>query len=186
MLWLCTDVNECLSGNGGCEHICTNTVGNFSCSCTLGFSLDSDLMNCSGKPVSVVISMFMYQFQTWMSVIPTMEAVSIHALTLTVTTLAHVILDISWTTTHSIALVSTINPEISMIDLLVIFQTSTSAWLTMETVNTPASTLRETLAAPVTLAMNWTAIYSTAQVITDKVFVLDFRKLYRRLLLTEW
>ena len=40
-------------------------------------------------------------------------------------------------------------------------QTLMSAWLTMETVNTPVPTLRETLAAPVTLAMNWT---STAQV----------------------
>ena len=45
-----TDVNECLSGIGGCEHICTNTVGNFSCSCKIGYSLDSNLMNCSGKP----------------------------------------------------------------------------------------------------------------------------------------
>ncbi len=49
------DVDECLSHNGGCEQICTNTVGNFSCSCTIGYSLDSNLMNCSGKPVSSVI-----------------------------------------------------------------------------------------------------------------------------------
>ncbi len=35
----------------------------------------------------------------------------------------------------------------------------------METVNTPVPTLRETLAAPVMLAMNWAAMDSTAQVI---------------------
>ncbi len=45
-----------------------------------------------------------------MSATPTMEAVSIPALTMTAASLARVILDISWTTTHSIALVSTINP----------------------------------------------------------------------------
>ena len=39
-----------------------------------------------------------------------------------------------------------------------------SAWLTMETVNIPVPTLRATLAAPVTLAMNSTAMDSTAQV----------------------
>ncbi len=105
------DVDECLSGNGGCEHMCMNTVGNFSCSCTIGYSLDSNLMNCSGKLMAVVISSCLctYQFQTWMSATPSMEAVSIPALTLTAISLAHVILDISWTTTHSIALVSTIN-----------------------------------------------------------------------------
>ncbi len=39
-----------------------------------------------------------------------------------------------------------------------------SACLTMENVNTTVLTLRETLAAPVTLAMNWTAMDSTALV----------------------
>ncbi len=48
-----------------------------------------------------------------MSVTPKMEAVSIHALTLTAASLAHVILDISWTTTPLIALVSAINPGVS-------------------------------------------------------------------------
>ncbi len=43
-------------------------------------------------------------------------------------------------------------------------QTSMSATPPMETVNTTVSTLRETLAAPVTLAMNWTAMDSTALV----------------------
>ncbi len=43
-------------------------------------------------------------------------------------------------------------------------QTSMSATPPMETVSTTVSTLRETLAAPVTLAMNWTAMDSTALV----------------------
>ncbi len=43
------DVNECLTNNGGCEHNCTNTDGNFSCSCNTGYSRDSNNLNCTGK-----------------------------------------------------------------------------------------------------------------------------------------
>uniref|UniRef100_A0A1X7V5F3 EGF-like domain-containing protein n=1 Tax=Amphimedon queenslandica TaxID=400682 RepID=A0A1X7V5F3_AMPQE len=37
----CTDINECSSFNGGCEHQCQNTVGSYTCSCPTGFSLVS-------------------------------------------------------------------------------------------------------------------------------------------------
>lgn len=29
----CEDINECAIGNGGCEDVCINTPGSFSCSC---------------------------------------------------------------------------------------------------------------------------------------------------------
>lgn len=45
-----TDLNECLSENGGCRQICTNTVGSYVCSCNEGFTLASDGHNCTGKP----------------------------------------------------------------------------------------------------------------------------------------
>ena len=44
-----SDVNECQSNVGGCEHICTNTDGSFECLCNSGYSLSSDGRNCSGK-----------------------------------------------------------------------------------------------------------------------------------------
>ena len=34
---LTIDVNECRTDNGGCVHICTNTIGRFECSCEDGF-----------------------------------------------------------------------------------------------------------------------------------------------------
>ncbi len=50
------DVNECSTGNGGCEHVCTNTIGSFSCSCDNGFTLagdgkscEQDIIQCGGK-----------------------------------------------------------------------------------------------------------------------------------------
>jgi hypothetical protein len=42
------DVNECLAGNGGCEHECVNVVGNFYCRCHSGFELDENAQNCIG------------------------------------------------------------------------------------------------------------------------------------------
>lgn len=33
------DVDECISGNGGCEHVCNNTMGSYKCSCEDGYRL---------------------------------------------------------------------------------------------------------------------------------------------------
>lgn len=43
------DVNECLSGLGLCEQLCTNTVGSYTCSCIPAYSLTSNLLSCLGK-----------------------------------------------------------------------------------------------------------------------------------------
>ena len=42
------DINECSSGNGGCDQYCNNSIGSYECSCSIGFSLSSDRHNCSG------------------------------------------------------------------------------------------------------------------------------------------
>ncbi|KAK2190852.1 hypothetical protein NP493_66g04024 [Ridgeia piscesae] len=42
----CSDVDECMTNNGGCDHNCTNLDGTFSCSCYDGFQLMSDKMKC--------------------------------------------------------------------------------------------------------------------------------------------
>ena len=44
-----TDVNECLTDNGGCNQTCTNTQGSFECSCGTGFISAADSLNCDGK-----------------------------------------------------------------------------------------------------------------------------------------
>ena len=44
-----SDVNECLTNNGGCAQICNNTVGSFMCSCNPGYSLGADGISCVGK-----------------------------------------------------------------------------------------------------------------------------------------
>ena len=46
------DINECAVGNGGCEQVCVNTVGSFTCDCFSGFQLAGDGRNCSGMMIS--------------------------------------------------------------------------------------------------------------------------------------
>ena len=42
-----SDINECLSGNGGCNHICTNTQGSFECLCNTSYILTADNKTCA-------------------------------------------------------------------------------------------------------------------------------------------
>ena len=43
------DINECETANGGCEQMCSNTIGSFACSCDVGSWLDRNGLNCNGK-----------------------------------------------------------------------------------------------------------------------------------------
>ena len=49
-------VNECDSGNGGCEYICTDTIFSYECSCRQGYQLTSDQHTCTGKIYTHVMS----------------------------------------------------------------------------------------------------------------------------------
>ena len=44
-----SDINECLSNNGGCSHNCINLDGTYICSCPTGYELDSRRKNCVGE-----------------------------------------------------------------------------------------------------------------------------------------
>lgn len=41
-----TDINECLSDNGGCDHICVNTNSLFHCLCNTSYVLAADNKTC--------------------------------------------------------------------------------------------------------------------------------------------
>ena len=46
------DINECGSGNGGCEQMCTNTNGGYLCECRAGFKRKSNNpYGCEGSCV---------------------------------------------------------------------------------------------------------------------------------------
>ena len=47
------DKNECLTGNGGCSHLCHNHPGSFSCSCYGGYNL-IDQFVCRGTLNAII------------------------------------------------------------------------------------------------------------------------------------
>lgn len=40
------DKDECATNNGGCQHICANTIGSYQCSCNNGFILHENKHDC--------------------------------------------------------------------------------------------------------------------------------------------
>lgn len=41
-----TDKDECAISNGGCQHICKNTIGSYICSCHNGYTLHENKLDC--------------------------------------------------------------------------------------------------------------------------------------------
>ena len=42
-------MDECLESNGGCQHVCHDTEGSFTCSCNDGYALAEDELACDSK-----------------------------------------------------------------------------------------------------------------------------------------
>ena len=55
------EINECQIKTHQCRHICTNTVGSYTCKCRAGFTLDPDGRSCSCKHYKIKL----YYFLTW-------------------------------------------------------------------------------------------------------------------------
>ena len=49
-MWNCLtfllDINECSEGISGCNQICSNTLGSYTCACQNGYQLDTDNHTC--------------------------------------------------------------------------------------------------------------------------------------------
>lgn len=50
------DRDECATNNGGCQHICSNTIGSYQCSCNNGFVLHENKHDCLEGPCTYSIS----------------------------------------------------------------------------------------------------------------------------------
>ena len=67
-------MDECAEDNGGCEHLCVNHAGGFSCDCPVGYELEVN-GTCSGRPrftrtkqqIYLAISLY-WCIQRWMNV----------------------------------------------------------------------------------------------------------------------
>ena len=57
-----SDINECQSRNGGCQHGCIDTHGSYRCMCRDGFKLRSDKRSCDGKSTKLSIWLYIMHF----------------------------------------------------------------------------------------------------------------------------
>ena len=46
-----SETDACAASNGDCQHQCINLVDGYECACDMGFSLESNQRNCTGKHV---------------------------------------------------------------------------------------------------------------------------------------
>lgn len=45
------DIDECAEATSGCQQICTNSPGSYSCSCVVGHTLKSDNKTCEAPGI---------------------------------------------------------------------------------------------------------------------------------------
>ncbi len=50
-----TDIDECGESISGCAQLCHNTVGSYSCSCDIGYTLGSNNHSCEGTLANSII-----------------------------------------------------------------------------------------------------------------------------------
>ena len=52
------DINECDTENGGCEQVCMNTEGSYTCECHPGYDLKENGRECIGKLNKIFVFKF--------------------------------------------------------------------------------------------------------------------------------
>ena len=54
LLKFVSENDECEEETDLCEQICVNTAGSYICQCNLGYRLNSDMLTCRGKKMTVL------------------------------------------------------------------------------------------------------------------------------------
>ena len=66
IFFLFSDIDECQSGNGGCQEVCRNIIGSYTCECsTPGSELLLDGHTCGSKSTDFfdfILFIFIYSF----------------------------------------------------------------------------------------------------------------------------
>ena len=52
LMFIITDIDECLDSNGNCSHDCINIEGSYYCECPAGYNLQSNKHDCEGENIS--------------------------------------------------------------------------------------------------------------------------------------
>ena len=60
-----SDINECMERRDICNHVCTNTIGSYNCSCRDGYYLHQDEKTCLGKTIILLYNILFFFFLLW-------------------------------------------------------------------------------------------------------------------------
>ena len=52
------DIDECAEGTDRCAQNCHNTIGSYTCSCNVGYRLNTNGYDCDGKPDEVIKTVY--------------------------------------------------------------------------------------------------------------------------------
>lgn len=52
-IYVLTDIDECAVNNGGCSQTCTNSAGEFQCSCLQGYESNDGGISCFGETLII-------------------------------------------------------------------------------------------------------------------------------------
>ena len=53
-LVMCIDIDECAEGTDGCDQVCTNRIGSYNCSCSIGYRIARyDGHGCDGMMYTI-------------------------------------------------------------------------------------------------------------------------------------
>ena len=55
-----SDIDECVLSTDDCEHMCTNSIGGYNCSCHSGYTLEGDMKNCTGMYIYIIVLTFLH------------------------------------------------------------------------------------------------------------------------------
>ena len=92
---LYTDIIECDTNNGGCDHNCINTIGSYQCQCREGYETKNNGTNCTGTLFITYYQLLFYAKKTLTNVFLTiMEDVNKYVQTQMEASLVLVLLDL--------------------------------------------------------------------------------------------
>ena len=89
------DIMECKDENGGCDQICIDFPGGYSCSCRAGFTqLASDRSSCSGMGTDMIVlrvysNIFVWVGALWVQTLMSVEKEAMTAVRSVSTLLDH-------------------------------------------------------------------------------------------------
>ena len=65
VIFVCKDINQCLTGSHGCQGNCSNAEGSYVCTCTEGLLLQNDGFSCKSQIFNMHLVNIQLKIKEW-------------------------------------------------------------------------------------------------------------------------